>query len=480
MLEAHWRSLQASFLAAVGDRSPFELNTGTMVVIPSLTLPADELKDVAGIQFYEERLLFLLLQLAKPNARLIFISTSEISPEIIDYYLDFLPDKTTARDRLALIAVGDTGQQPLTAKLLAHEEKIVSVRNFVQAYGKAYLLPFVVTTKEEELAARLGIPIYGMPSDAAHLGGKIGGRRVARIAGVPVIDGIDNIRMPEDIKVAFNRLCGQDTDRAVLKLNDSFSGMGNVILSSRSVDAEIQVAEGLWALLPQGVTSWDDYLSRLFARRGVMELMVEGPLTAPSVQMLVKPGRVPEVISTHDQILGGMANQLYLGCAFPANGQYRDKIIKYGQMIADVLAEEGVVGVFSVDFLVSQPYGEVYFGEINLRLGGTTHPFEICRDLTKAAYDAITGLLMSASGPRYYVASDNVQDHKLIGKSPADVLKLMSETGLLFDDSRLAGITMHQMGSLPDSGKLGVCSIAASAEEARSAFQSALEALRRD
>src|SRR5208282_2266339 len=106
MLDEHWRSLQARFLAEVGDRGPFELNTGTMVVVPSLTLPVDELKDVAGIQYYEERLLFLLLQLAEPDVHLIFISTTVIAPEIIDYYLDFLPQDRSIRERLTLIAVG--------------------------------------------------------------------------------------------------------------------------------------------------------------------------------------------------------------------------------------------------------------------------------------------------------------------------------------------------------------------------------------
>jgi hypothetical protein len=86
---------------------------------------------------------------------------------------------------------------------------------------------------------------------------------------------------------------------------------------------------------------------------------------------------------------------------------------------------------------------------------------------------------MSSLGPRYYVASDNVQDDLLIGKSPADVLKAMSVTGLLFDASHMTGVTLHQMGSLPDSGKLGICSIGGSSEEAKSALQSALKALTR-
>jgi len=447
-----------------------------MVVVPSLTLPEDELKDLVGSQFYEERLLFLMLRLRKPDIHLVFLSTADIAPEIIDYYLDLVSRHGPIRKRLTLVSVGDTGQQPLTTKTLEHPEVITSVRNIIQVHSNTFLLPFIVTNQEEELAARLGIPIYGMPSRAARFGEKSGGRRIARVAHVPLVEGIEDIRSPEDIQAAFTRLCPKESERAVLKLNDSFSGLGNVILSREADGGAVAVADLMWARLPQGVTAWEDYLHRIFLRRGTMERMLEGPLSAPSVQMLIKPGYPPEVVSTHDQILGGQSNQTYVGCKFPANEQYRDIVIKYARQVADVLVKHDVVGFFSVDFLVSSQ-NQVYFGEINLRLGGTSHPFAICRYLTNAVYDEVTGLLMSPLGPRYYVASDNVQHDRLIGKTPADILKAMSTTGLLFDHSRLVGITLHQLGSVPGSGKLGICSIAASSEEARSGFHSAMNAL---
>jgi hypothetical protein len=476
-LNAEWRRLQAAFLSAVGDTSPLEISSGTMVVIPSLTVPEDERKELIGVQSYEERLLFLLLTLRRPDKRLVFVSAADIAPEVIDYYLNLIPHRGPIRERLTLVSVGDTSQQALTTKILEHQEVVTSLRNIIQAHGNAFLFPFNVTSKEEELAARLGIPIYGIPSRAAHFGEKSDGRRVARAACVPVVDGVEDIRTPDDILAAFTRLCEKDSERAVLKLNDSFSGMGNVILSRRSDSRAVAIADGVWALLPPGVTTWDDYLHRMFLRHGTMERMLEGPLTAPSVQMLIRPGRRPEVVSTHEQILGGQANQTYLGCEFPANERYRDIITKYAHQIAHILTKHEVVGFFSVDFLVSLQRNQVYFGEINLRLGGTTHPFGICRYLTNAVYDEVSGLLMSPLGPRYYVASDNVQDDLLIGKSPADILKVMSATGLLFDHSSLAGVTLHQLGSVPDSGKLGICSIAASPEEARSGFESASRAL---
>jgi hypothetical protein len=215
MVDAQWGRLQASFLATLADQGPFDIKNGTMVVVPSLTLPADELKDVAGIQFYEERLLFLLLLLSRPDVRLVFISSSEIASEIIDYYLDFLScrDRLSIRERLTLVPVGDIRQLPLTTKMLQHQEVIAFVRHIIRRYRDAYLLPFNVTKQEEELAGRLGIPIYGMPSGAAHLGEKIGGRLVAHTAGVPVVQGAEDIRTAQDIQRTFTQICHRDGDR---------------------------------------------------------------------------------------------------------------------------------------------------------------------------------------------------------------------------------------------------------------------------
>lgn len=471
-----WQQTQGEFLATIGDQGPFDLATGTMVVIPSLTLPFDELKDIVGVQFYEERLLFLLLLLRRPGVRIVFVTSTEIAPEVIDYYLGFVPDHVSARARLTLVSLNDSRAMSLTTKILEHEESVAQIAAAIRHAENVYLMPFNVTAHEEALGALLGIPVYGPPAGLAVLGGKSGGRLVAMAAGVPVVDGVEHIADHTDVERAFAQLCRQNRDRAVLKLDDSFSGMGNVILSRGAGSDAVPIAEGLWAVLPKGVISWADYLGRLAARGGAMEWMIAGPMTAPSVQMLIRPGKQIEIVSTHDQVLGGLANQIYLGCEFPANEAYRVPIVEHARRIGSVLADRGVVGMLAVDFLVSLPENRIYFGEINLRLGGTTHPFGMSRYATESELDQATGLLMSRLGPRYYVASDNVEDEMLIGKSPATVLKALHESGLMFDPGRLTGVTLHQMGSLCESGKLGICAIAASPDHAKTVFRQTLSA----
>jgi hypothetical protein len=47
----------------------------------------DELAKVLGAACYEERLLFALIRLRNPNARLIYVTSQPVNPDIVDYYL---------------------------------------------------------------------------------------------------------------------------------------------------------------------------------------------------------------------------------------------------------------------------------------------------------------------------------------------------------------------------------------------------------
>src|SRR5690348_9359781 len=61
----------------------------TIVVVPSISVDAG----VKGVrqQALEERYLFLLLLLRQPRARMIYVTSQAIHPDVIEYYLDLLP-----------------------------------------------------------------------------------------------------------------------------------------------------------------------------------------------------------------------------------------------------------------------------------------------------------------------------------------------------------------------------------------------------
>src|SRR5207253_5421856 len=102
----------------------------------------------------------------------------------------------------------------------------------------------------------------------------------------------------------------------------------------------------------EGVT-YDSYMKKLLERKGVVEERIMGEeFRSPSVQLRVTPLGAVELLSTHDQLLGGPSGQRYLGCVFPADAGYAALITREAAKIGKRLAKEGVIGRFALDFVV--------------------------------------------------------------------------------------------------------------------------------
>ncbi len=160
--------------------------------------------------------------------------------------------------------------------------------------------------------------------------------------------------------------------------------------------------------------SYDAYLDTALKQGAVVEEMLDGEVKlSPSVQMRVSPLGEVQVLSTHDQMLGGPSGQSYLGAIFPADPAYSRLITREAVKVGERLAREGVVGRFAIDFLVVRNGGgewEAYAIEINLRKGGTTHPFLTLQYLTDGLYDPDTGVFTTElGGEKYYIASDHIE-----------------------------------------------------------------------
>ena len=59
----------------------------TSVVVPSLTLDQSELRKLEGSSYYEERLLFLLIRLRNPRARVVFVTSQPVHPLVLELSL---------------------------------------------------------------------------------------------------------------------------------------------------------------------------------------------------------------------------------------------------------------------------------------------------------------------------------------------------------------------------------------------------------
>jgi hypothetical protein len=138
-----------------------------------------------------------------------------------------------------------------------------------------------------------------------------------------------------------------------------------------------------------------------------------------------------------------------------------------------VLASHGVIGSFGVDFFVVPTADgfRTFLAEINLRVGGTTHPLGMIALASGGSYDPSSGQLEIGGRAKHYVSTDNLKSRHLAGMAPARVIELLDRRGLGFDRGTMTGSTMHLLGALRDFGKMGVTCMGDSPEEAEERYR---------
>ena len=322
---------------------------------------------------------------------------------------------------------------------------------------------FNSTPLERKLAVLLGIPLNGLDPKLQYLGTKSGSRKIFREAGVDIAMGVEDVKTEADVVDALRKLrrCRPSARRAVIKLNESFSGEGNALCAIP--DAGNESADQALASLDFGVPTEtrESYFEKLSAMGGVVEEFLEGRQKAsPSAQLRTSPDGSVLLISTHDQILGGPSGQVYMGCTFPAHDGYRLQVQDLGLRIGRVLADHGVVSRFGVDFLAARdtrrkPWRLTAL-EINLRVVGTTHPFLALRFLTGGELNPATGLFYSLSRRvKDDKATDNLQSEAYRGLLPEDLFDILTVNQLHYDQRTESGVLFHLIGAVSEFGKLG-------------------------
>jgi hypothetical protein len=182
-----------------------------------------------------------------------------------------------------------------------------------------------------------------------------------------------------------------------------------------------------------------------------------------------------QILSTHDQLLGGPSGQTFLGAVFPARPEYAALITADAQKIGERLVKEGVIGRYAIDFLVTREPGEAWQShaiEINLRKGGTTTPYLTLQYLTRGMYDPESGLFHTLRGQeKYYVASDHIESDAYRQYTPQDLFDLLSARRLHFDHSSQTGVVLHMMSGVGTYGSVGVTAIGDTPEEAQALYE---------
>jgi hypothetical protein len=464
----------------------------SIVVVPSRTVDNWD-EPAAESQAYEERLLFLLLLLRQPQLRVIYVTSLPIGSSIVDYYLGLLAGviPAQARRRLCLVAAHDGSPRSLSAKLIERPRLIERIRGLIPNTKLCHLVPYSTTPLERDLALLLGVPMYGADPRFLAFGTKTGCRRLFAEEAIDHPFGREGLESLDDVVGALVALRAEraTASEAIVKLNEAASGKGNAVVDLTGLpppgsDGERPALEQRVRRMSFEFAGLDlaAYLAKLDELGGIVEERIRGTeLRSPSVQVRVTPLGEVEVLSTHDQLLGGPSGQSYLGCRFPADPAYAAAITADAKAIGHRLAREGVLGRFAVDFVVvrdEQGGWSRYAIEVNLRKGGTTHPYLTLEFLTEGGYDAEAGRFAAPSGTaKFLVASDHLESPVFRGLTHDDLFDVVVRKALHFDHARQKGVVFHMMSALSELGRIGLTAVGDTPEEAESMYRDAEAAL---
>jgi hypothetical protein len=479
-----------------------------LLVLPSLSMDTAELAKLKGASHYEERQLFFALAAASRGTQVRIVTSEKIDPAIMRYITNLLPNGKAARRRIRMIAVNDASARPLTQKILERPSVLSQLRAEMRGKEPGVIVPFVSTGLENRLAVELGLPLLGSAKELAYWGTKAGSRAIFAESAVPHPDGIaettDVSVMAEQIADLVER--HPQAKKVVIKLNEGFSGEGNAMFDLRKIPgframnraAKVVAIKAAFAAKDSTKNSdshplafeapkenWKHFSSQIQKMGAIAELFVDGEKkTSPSVQVYIGPDGKVEVLSTHEQILGGKNGQVYLGATFPADAAYRVALTEAGRKIGERLAAKGVVGRFAADFLaVQNPANPAKWNlqaiEVNLRSGGTTHPTNTLKLLIDGKYDEATGLMKDRNGKaKYYVATDNAVFENLKGLTVQQLERLARRTGVHWNKRSKEGAVFHMLGALKGYGKCGFTAIGDTPEQAQKTYDRTMAMLR--
>jgi len=196
-----FESLKPRLCALWDTVFPGDEEAYTSVIVPSLTLDQAEMAKIPAIHWYEERLLFLLMRLRNPQARVVYVTSQPLHPVVLDYYLNLLAGipASHARARLTLLCVYDSSPRSLTEKILERPRVIERIRASIPDSQRAYLTVYNSTPLERKLAARLDIPLNAQDPRLIGYGSKSGARKLFAGIGVDLPYGREDLHTVDDI-----------------------------------------------------------------------------------------------------------------------------------------------------------------------------------------------------------------------------------------------------------------------------------------
>ena len=186
--------------------------------------------------------------------------------------------------------------------------------------------------------------------------------------------------------------------------------------------------------------------------------------------MRALPDGTVELLSTHDQLLGGPSGQTLPRLHLPGGLRRTPRAIAepaHGRSAGTWPGSACSAGSPSTSSSVRDEAGgwTPYAIELNLRKGGTTHPFLTLQFLTDGRYDGDAGVFLHPSGhEKHLVATDHLEDDRLEALTVDDLFDIVARHRLHFDQSRQTGVVFHMISCLTECGRLGLTAVGDDAE----------------
>ena len=445
-----------------------------VVCLSSMTFDSILTEAIVGLKHYETRCLWEISKVKKSGTVVHFFSKYKIRHEALEHFYQAFDFSEEEKNRVFLYSVESIlGEVELDIDLsdyVLKNEKVRRVFKSITLSKNCYLECFVLTAKELEISKVYNLPSFWMHHRVDYFKTKSGNRFLLKnVTKVP--DGIGDLYSIEDVVSAVLRLHRKtQSKKMVIKLNDGVSGDGNGFFH---LPEKVNVHSIRQSLIECKFVSSKMTYTKFFKEfaklGGVVEIFVEGPKKAsPSVQLFLKPDMTFEILSSHEQVLDDSGSR-FLGARFPAYNYHRSEITLEAEKVAKKLIEQKIFGIVGLDFLTISKANkiETYLIEINLRKGGTTHPYWTAKAALDASTCELTGRLKSSSGNfRLYHSNDNllVRDQRR-KRSLGDFLLKMRKAGISYDHKSQKGAIFHMLNSWEPDGKIGAVFIGESDEE---------------
>lgn len=475
----------------------------TVLAVPSLSLPFFGVRSVEQLLHYEERIFYLFHILRNPLNRLIVVTSSPITENLVSYLLHLLPGipHSHARQRLELLHVQDTSPRPLTQKILERPALLTRLRRLLSKSRRASISCYAVTALEEELATTLQVPLHGPRAEHLRHTSNSGSRQLFATLGLDHPDGAGNVHYVGDLSRELVNLARRrpDLDKAILKHNYSISGFGNALVDLTELKERLQnkdtaeeseatlsrwVSDRLprWVRLVHDRQTWESYLRRFEAEGGVVEEFIAGDPCSVGVRIGLD-GAV-DVIGTHEEVKGAN-DQAYFGCRFPAARRLAPLLAEKGRVVGEWLATQGVVGRFTANFMAVPNDGpgvdRMYAIDVHLRKGNTTLPLRTLQLLSGGRYNAEEGRFVDELGQElYYLSSDHFGGGQFKGMMPRDLLEIVAASPHHYSSATHTGAVFHMLNGISELGQTGITCIERDPERAEQLFYDVFEELERE